>query len=73
MYQLMNINKGKQKEDIFQEEEVFLYKPYNISSEDDQPKMPEPIFIQEEINNLEKALKTLQSPMKMILFYPPSH
>jgi len=31
----MNIDKGKQKEGVIQEEKVFLYKPYNISSEND--------------------------------------
>ena len=30
----MNIDKGKQKEDIMQDEEVLLYKLYNISLED---------------------------------------
>ena len=30
--QPMFINKGKQKEDIIQDEEVLLYKPYDISS-----------------------------------------
>ena len=34
MYQLMDINKGKQKKGIVQDEEVFLYKSYNISSEE---------------------------------------
>jgi len=41
----MDINKGKQKEDIVQDEEVLLYKPYNISSEDSWPKTLEPMFI----------------------------
>ena len=31
------------------------------------------MFIQEEVNNLKKALKTLQAPMKIIPFYPPLH
>jgi len=35
--------------------------------------MSEPIFIQDEISNLEKALQTLQLPIKTILFYPPPH
>jgi len=69
----MDINKGKQKEDIVQYEEVFLYRPYSISSEESQLKMPESIFIQEEINNLKKVLKILQSPVKTILFHSPPH
>ena len=43
--QLMNINKGKQKEGVIQEEKVFLYKLYNISSENNWPKTPELMFI----------------------------
>jgi len=73
IYQPMDINKGKQKEDIVQDEEVFLYKLYNISSKESQPKIPELIFIQEKINNLEKTLKILQSPVKTILFHSPPH
>ena len=64
----MIINKEKQKEGLVQDEEVFLYKPYNILSESDKQKTPGPVFIQEEINNLEKALKILQSPTKTIPF-----
>ena len=41
----MDINKEKQKEDIIQDEEMLLYKPYNISSEDSWPKTLEPMFI----------------------------
>ena len=55
-HQPMDINKEKQKEGIVQDEEMFLYKPYNISSEKSQSKMPEPIFIQEKVNNLKKIL-----------------
>jgi len=57
--QLMVIDKGKQKEDVVQDEEVFLYKPYDILSEFNKQKTSEYIFIQEEIDNLENALKTL--------------
>jgi len=32
----MVIDEGKQKEDVLQNEEVFLYKPYNILSESDK-------------------------------------
>ena len=69
----MDINKGKQEEGVIQDKKVFLYKPYNISSEEILQKTPEPIFIQEEVNNLEKILKILQLPVKMILVYPLPH
>ena len=49
----MIIDKGKQ----IQDEEVFLYKPYDISSKSSQPKILKPAFIQDEINNLEKHMK----------------
>jgi len=71
--QPMNINKGKQKEGITQDKKVFLYKLYNISLESSKQKTSELIFIQEEVDNLEKALQILQSPMKTIPFIPPSH
>ena len=61
------INKGKQRV----EEEVFLYKPYNVSKS--RPKTSELQFIQDEINNLEKYIKYIQSPIKMMPFYPPSY
>ena len=48
---------------MVQDKEMFLYKPYVILSE--------PVFIQEEIKNLKKALKKLQSLIKTILFFPP--
>lgn len=48
---------------------MFLYKLYNITFKHERPKIPEFVFIQEEIDNLEKTLKTLQSPVKMISFY----
>ena len=50
--QPITTNKKKQKE-------VFLYKPYNISLKDNTPSTLEPSLMQEEINNLKKALKTL--------------
>ena len=31
------------------------------------------MFIQDEINNLEKHMKFLQSPEKTVPFYPPPH
>jgi len=65
----MIIDKIKQKEGAIQDEEVFLYKPYAISLEPSRLKTPKLIFIQEEVNNLKKALKILQSPMKTIPFF----
>jgi len=69
----MIINKEKQREDVIQDEEVFLYKLYTISLESSKPKTPELIFIQEEVYNLKKVLKTLQSLIKTISFFLPSH
>ena len=54
-----------------QEKEVFFYKPYNIISL--RLKTLEPTFIQDEINNLEKYMKYMQAPIKMMLLYPPPH
>lgn len=71
--QPMIINKRKQKEGAIQDEEVFLYKPYTISLEPSRLKTPKLIFIQKEVNNLEKALKMLQSPMKTIPFFLLPH
>lgn len=71
--QLIIINKEEQREDIIQDEEVFLYKLYAISLESSKPKTPELIFIQEEVYNLKKTLKTLQSLTKTISFLLPSH
>jgi len=50
---------------MVQDKEMFLYKPYVISSE--------PVFIQKEVKFLEKTLKTLQSPTKTIPFLPLFH
>ena len=49
----MVVNKGKQKEEVIQDKEVFLYKPYTMSLELSRPTTPEP---KEEVNNLEKVL-----------------
>ena len=67
----MDIDKGKQKEGVIQDEDILLYKPYNISSKESWPNILELMFIQKEVNNLEKALKILQSPVKITPFYPP--
>ena len=71
--QSMNVDKGKQREGVVQDEEVFLYKPYKVSSKPNRLRTSEPIFIQEEIDNLEKALKMLQFPIKTVLFYLPPY
>jgi len=47
-----------------------MFKLYNVDSP--RLKTPEPIFIQDEINNLEKYMKYMQASIKMIPFYPPS-
>ena len=69
--QLIIVNKGKQWEKQVQNEEVFLCKPYNISS--NKSKEPKPTFIQDKINNLERYMKYIQSPVKTILLYPLPH
>ena len=48
--------KEKKKKAMIQDKEIFLYKPYNILSKLDRLKTLEPIVIQDEVNNLEKAL-----------------
>ena len=60
--------KGKQQ---IQDEEVLLYKPYQVDPL--KPKTPEPIFIQNEINNLKRYMKYMQAPTMITLFYLPPH
>ena len=62
------VNKGKQRGE---EEEVFLYKPYNVNKL--RPKTSKLHFIQNKVNNLEKYMKYMQSPIKTMPFYPPLH
>ena len=69
----MIIDKEKQKENKIQHKKVLLYKPYNVLSKLNNPKNPEPTFIQDKINNLEKYIKFLQAPVKTIPFYLPLH
>lgn len=59
----------KEKQEI--QEEVFLYKLYD----DNLPrlKIPEPTFIQDEIGNLKKYIKYMQSSIKTIPFYLLPH
>ena len=60
--------KGKQ---WIQDEEVLLYRPYEIDLS--KPKTPKPTFIQDEITNLEKYMKFMQAPIQTIPFYLLSH
>jgi len=67
----MTIDKRKQKEGTVQDEELSLYKLYNIlTSSSSETSFPDIQIIQDEINNLEKVLKILQSLVKIILFTP---
>ena len=50
-----------------QEEEIFLYKPYDIASS--RPKTPKSTFIQDEIDNLEKYMKYIQSSVMLGVVY----
>ena len=67
----MIVDKRKHKEDRVQDKEVFLYKPYDILLKLNRLKTSEPKFIQDEVNNLEKAIILMQSPTRMMPFYPP--
>lgn len=58
----------KDKEQI-QEEKVLLCKLYNVDLP--KPKTPEPTFIQDEINNMEKYMKFIQAPVKTMPLYLP--
>lgn len=64
------MDEEKQKKGVVQDEEIFLYKLYTILSKLKRPKTSTPVFIIDEINNLEIVLKTLQSPTKTVPFYP---
>jgi len=68
MKTIQTIDKGKQR---IEEEEVFLYKPYNV--DEPKPKTSKPQLIQDEVNNLEKYMKYMQSPIKTIPFYSPPY
>jgi len=50
-----------------------MYKLYNILSKSSRPKTSKSKFIQDKINNLEKIMILLQSPIKTMLFYPPPY
>ena len=48
-----------------------MYKPYNVLSKLSKLKIPELIFVQDEVNNLDKYMKLVQSPVKITSFYLP--
>ena len=48
-----------------------MYKSYEVDLP--RSKTPEPIFIQDEINNLKKYMKFIQALIKTTPFYPPPH
>lgn len=50
------------------EKKIFLYKLYKKLT---KPKTPEPTFVQDKINNLEKYIKFIQSPINTVIFTPP--
>jgi len=52
---------------------MLLYKPYNIFLENNQPKTSKLVFIQDKIIYLEKAIRKLQSLVKITPFYPLPH
>ena len=57
------------------EHKIFLYKSYTILLllEPSRLSTPEPTLLKKEVNNLKKALKTLQYSMKTILFLSLTH
>ena len=54
-----------------QEEEIFLYKPYDIALS--RSKTSKPMSIQDKIDNLEKYIKYMQLPVKTMPFYLLPH
>ena len=50
------MDKGKEKKSVIQDEEIFLYKPYTISSKPERPKTSTSVFITNKINNLKMVL-----------------
>ena len=62
--------KKLKRKEVQNEEEVFLYKPYKELT---RPKMPEPTFIQDKINNLDKYMKFVQSQTNTIMFILPPY
>jgi len=58
---------------LFAASAILTNKLYAILLEPSKPKISEPIFIQEEVKNLKKALRILQSLIKTISFLPPPY
>ena len=58
--QLIIVDKEKKQENQVQDEEVFLYKSYDILSKLSKPKAQELTFIQDKIKNLDKYMKYMQ-------------
>ena len=54
-----------------QDEEVLLYKPYKVNTS--RSKTPEPTFIQDKIDNLEKYIKFIQTFIQTTVFYLLPH
>ena len=50
-----------------------MYKLYDVLSKSSKPKIPELTFVQDKVNNLDKYMKLVQSPVKTTPFYLPSH
>ena len=61
-------SKGKQQ---IQDKEVLLYKSYEVKLS--KPRILELKSIQDEINNLERYMKFMQSPVQTMSFHPLSH
>jgi len=59
-----------EKEKGVQDEEVLLYKPYEMLTESSST---EPTFIQDELDNLEKHIKFVYSFAKTKMFTLPPH
>ena len=59
--------KIKRKE-VQNEKKIFLYKLYKKLT---RSKIPEPTFIQNKINNLEKYMKSVQLPINIVMFTSP--
>ena len=58
------------KEERVEDEEVILIKPYEI---DESTSMTKSSFIDNEVKNLIKYIKFIQSPTQTRIFQPPPH
>ena len=59
-----------EKEKEIQDKEVLLYKPYEMLTESSSTQ---PTLIQDKLDNLEKHMKFVHSPIKTKTFIPPPH